>query len=263
MLEILKKNYKLDSNIDNALLEFRHLNENDKLGKALHEMHSHKLKEMPVTDKNGDITGNIKTTSLLLNYHQRLNTTDRDFGEKPNTPLPTHQTEHLEILSLPVKNFIDNDYLLIEEDLNLDDAVSKMIEGKDSHLVVLKNNTPYGLIIGEDIINIIYKSFQGSKGKIEFTGLDELNLQPHDINYIKETASLYASKYERYFHNLFDLKIDVKKERNEGKNKLYTIYSRLTYPGSTVTSNKREWDIIKALRRTLEKIEIQLSKKYT
>lgn len=250
-----------DISVHEIMQEFVSVTEDERLGEILHLMHSKKLKEIPILGSDGKAIGFVASKKILESYHL-MHTLERKHGQVPNTPQETTQTQQPNLLSLPAGNFMERDFQVIDADASMSDAAEMMLKKRMLMLVVVQNRNPIGIVSAEDILIKVLELGQPQVRNIFFKGLDELKADDLVIENVQKIAENQAPKLQNYFDNIFDLTIHLKEHQKEGKQHRYEVKSRITYPGSTIAADATDWDIVTAVRMSLDKLEKILESKY-
>lgn len=258
VMDALKKE-SLDAPASVAMSLIDTVEESVGLGKALHMMHSRKVREMLVSDKDGEVIGVVSSKSVLENYHLH-HTAERQHAEVPDSPDKTTQTEVKDLLDMPVRNFMEESYRTLESGMTLSGAIAAFADAAVPMLVETDDGVPVGILRAEETIKKALENLSGEVWNIHFVGLDNIGWRTADS--IKEYCSKKGDKMYNHFKNEFEITVHIKEKEQTGKQRRYEVHSRLSYPGSTLSSFSDDWDLMTAVRKTMEKIENQLKSKY-
>jgi CBS domain-containing protein/ribosome-associated translation inhibitor RaiA len=260
LIGLLKDDEKLIKDINQVVDDVFTIEEDVTLGEALHVMHSGKYKEIFVKDENDEFTGTLSGMDILKTY-TLYHTTERQHGEIPDTPANTHQTEIIDLKELSIKNFMKRSLPKIRVDAQLSGVAEAFSKNKRSILLVEDSfNDVVGQISVEHFLRHILSLYFEGVENIFFQGLD--NFDDDVVENIHEITRGYAERLQHHFNNIFDMKVHIKQFHKEGSKSRYEVFARLTYPGATISSVSDDWEIITALRKSLEKLENQLIHKY-
>ncbi len=264
LLDALSDEKELDAELKYAVEPKKSLSHDDKLGKAIHMMHSEKIKEILLTDDDGKPAGIVSSSSIIRNYHLQ-HTSERQHGETPDTPEKTHQTEQKQLLSLKLKNFAEKNISRIDKSAKVSEAAKLAAKERRALILAQEGGEPAGVIYAERLLKRIVELISAAAAEealIQFKGMSKLNLDDNIISEIKNISEEQGEKLQRYFKNRYDMEIHVKQREKEGAQSRYTINSRIIYPGATVAAQAEDWDIITALRKSMDKLESQLESMY-
>jgi hypothetical protein len=95
---------------------------------------------------------------------------------------------------------------------------------------------------------------------IEITNVEILTEEERKI--IDKLLKEYQLKIQRLTKTPIKLKIDVKEYDKDGKNKKYSINSQAIFSGKVFVSNAWDWDLTRAIRKAMKKIESEAEHKF-
>lgn len=226
------------------------------IGKALELMHDKKTRYLLVIDKINNPSGLLMARRILKQYRLH-HTQERQYGEKPNTPLPTTQTEKKDLSSLPITNFISRVILVGEE--TEPKQVINLLTSSDA--LVIRLNGMLRMITSKSVLKRTLQSWElKTQNSIEYKGFNVLDKKKAD--YIKDVVEGYAEKMPYYFNNIFQLTLHAKEREKSGKRSRFEVHSRVSYPGDNITAEADDWEPITAVRKAMDKIKEQLKSKY-
>ncbi|MEM2948886.1 MAG: CBS domain-containing protein [Candidatus Bilamarchaeaceae archaeon] len=161
------------------------IEERERVGEAKRRMKEYGTKRLIVT-RNGVPVGVFSTLDLA---GVALKPTKK---EKMPVVLP----ERTSIDDRQVMLFYRPDIVTVDEKSSVDEAAQKMIEKEVSHVVILANKKPVGVISAIDIFRWI-KEETKEEIPIEISGLDD-DTRIH-YNYIKKEVAEVATKFAKSF----------------------------------------------------------------
>lgn len=262
LIELLKDEPELNIENNEVIDELDGVNEDITLGEAIHKIHHDKVKELITKNSEGILTGFISSIELLENYTLQ-HTSERQHGEIPNEPNKTHQTELKNLKNIPIEKFINPTIPKIKNNIFLSEIAESFSKTKNPFLIVEDSmNNVVGVIKVEKFLKHALETFTKKVENIFFQGLNELDIDDELIKNIHEITARYADKLQHYFNNIFDMKIHLKEYQKEGDKSQFQVFSKLTYPGAVISSEAEDWELITAVRKSLEKLESQLKSKY-
>ncbi len=216
-------------------------------------------KKIPIVSDSTHIRGIVDHQSIIQQLYWRDLTGERapDLSAQARQEKP----EQSEIMKMPIENFINEaigNILTFKGDDFLSEVLTKMIESK-SAIAVHENAREYVTLfdIAHEIIGEEQRAFN-----ITYSGLNNITTDEFEKKKVHKIAQEFAEKYVHTIDNNLDLDIHAKEHEQEGSRRRYEVHSRVTYPGSTVAGHGHEWEMIAALRESLEGIEQQLKSKY-
>ncbi|MFW5746700.1 MAG: CBS domain-containing protein [Nanoarchaeota archaeon] len=226
------------------------------LGRVLHLMHAQHPEAIAVTDRNETIIGVIYPRSLLEKYYLQ-STSRRERSQKPNTSVSREfEPEKKSLLNLPAKNFMD-DPVWFDGSHSIKEVAQRLIQARRPAAVSGQGRTV--------TIHSILRSLQSGPdevGTIQFIGLSKTHVAGPDRAQIRQLSTSYGSRFQEIVHNLLDLSVHVKEFQSQGHRHRYEVHARASYPGDTVSTSAESWDVIAAVRETLEDLQLRLMSRY-
>jgi hypothetical protein len=96
--------------------------------------------------------------------------------------------------------------------------------------------------------------------EIQVSGTEMLDeKEKEEINKILNN---YFPKIQRSVKNPATLKVHIKEYKKEGKGKKYSISSEIKFSDKKVTSDSWDWDLAKAIHKSMIKIENEIEHKF-
>lgn len=231
----------------------------DPLVTAIELMHDERVDNVPVYD-SGKVYGIISYKDVLRKY---LNwSPKRDFSVKFNKIASSKGAEANmpKLASLPASSFSTNDNLLTTtKGTDLKAAVEIMVRNNVSDLLVMDKEKLEGLLTIKNMLRLIGSLKIPKNFNIQFIGLNQVDLEPHEKYNIQKISSNEAFKLQRQVHNDFKLILHFKEYEKDGRQHKYSVNLRIEYPGKIVTSTEDDWDVETALRKAFENAKNELS----
>ncbi len=261
LLEKIKEHLSEDHRIDSAIQIPLYVRSDEKLGKLIHLMHSKKLREIPLMDKTGELSGIITVGRIMDSYHLH-HTQERQHAQRPDTPENTIQTEKKDLLELPAENFSEPFDLSVGHDNYLSEAAAMMAENKRTFLFVEEYGIIKGIVTAEGILKRFLDVIRKTEENIRFRGFSKAGVRGVEFETINEIASIHANKLKAHIKNIMDLRIHLKENDSSGKRSRYQVLCHLSAPGRDFSSESAEWDVVTAVRMALSRIEKQVKSRY-
>ncbi|MGC9152139.1 MAG: CBS domain-containing protein [Vulcanisaeta sp.] len=153
-----------------------------------------------------------------------------------------------DILAAPVKAIATTPVITANENDDLYDVVSTMLNRGVSGLPVLSGDSVVGIVSSYDIIKGVIKPFEEVPIEAKLIDVDDSTKA-----LIEKVVSNYVAKIGR-MTNIIDLKINIKKyERgSEEKRSKYSVHVMLKDNATTYTVNEIDWDPVNAVRYAFE-----------
>ncbi len=237
----------------------RGVKKDDQLVAAVQVMHDERVDNVPVYE-SGKVYGVISYKDVwrkYLNwsprrdYSMKFNKQATGKGAEPNMP---------ELADLPVSSFSTNDNVLTTtKGTDLKAAVELMVRSNVSDLLVMEKEKLDGLLTIKNILRLIGSLKIPKNFNIQFIGLNQIDLEPHEKFNIQKISSNEAFKLQRQVHNDFKLILHFKEYEKDGRQHKYSVNLRIEYPGKIVTSTEDDWDVETALRKAFENAKNELS----
>lgn len=98
------------------------------------------------------------------------------------------------------------------------------------------------------------------EGRIQFKGADLLT--DEEMDSLHELSAKYAGRLHQRINNEFLLELRMREYQRGGTKHRYEVQAKFSYPGAAVTSDSSEWDVVAAVRESLEAIDAQLVDRY-
>jgi ribosome-associated translation inhibitor RaiA len=261
LLDKIKEHLREDYRTDGAIHMPLYVRSHEKLGKLIHLMHSRKLREMPLMDDKGELSGIITVGRILDSYHLH-HTQERQHAQRPNNPQMSTQTEKTDLLELPADNFSEPFDLSISQDAYLSEAASLMSQSKRTFLFVEEYGIVKGVVTAEGILKRFLEVMQKTEENIRFRGFSRAGIRGVEFATIGEIASNHADRIKTHINNMMDLRIHLKEHSSTGKRSRYQVLCHLSAPGRDFSSEAHEWDVVTAVRMALSRLEKQVKSSY-
>jgi predicted transcriptional regulator/ribosome-associated translation inhibitor RaiA len=199
---------------------------------------------VPVVEENNSVIGLVTSTSLLKSVIEKQRPMRGETsGESFNTD------------SANVSVVMSPDIPRADYDSSLMDVAMKITEKDSGIIVVEKEGRMVGVITPRDILKTLIRDTQTVS--ISITGAQQEDpfirkVMDSDINSLLKKLSRMA--------DIDNFTLHVDRYRQEGRTK-YSLKAKLVTRKGVFFSADHEWDITKALKGTLEKLEREFMKK--
>jgi CBS domain-containing protein/ribosome-associated translation inhibitor RaiA len=236
------------------------IDEDAPVGKAISIMRKHTIDRLPVTS-GGNVTGFLSYKDLVKNYYLQHQKPDR--GHKPKIETKGFDSERHGPWDVAVKSFMHTGNIITAEPHHSLSDVAALMRDNDV-MSVLVNDGDIRVVTKRDVLEAVTKAVEEIEGYIHYKGWEDLNVSEYTQKRIKKSVENYATKFQDYIDNEYELTVHVKQYDDEGTRAKYSVKSRLTFPGKTVASDKQhDWEFPTAIRKSMDAIETQLEKLYT
>jgi ribosome-associated translation inhibitor RaiA len=214
---------------------------------------------LPTVDENGNPSGIIKSVDLLEQYY--LSPYEREYGQRPKTQTRAFKADPASSLNVPAKNFISKVPLIVDRNEDLYSVVEKMGQTKTLTVMVFSGKG-YKEITSKDILKLIMDTSIPEVQNIRFVGLNKLDIEPSMKDTIKRVCSMHAQKFQFYIKNIFDVVVHIKEYSKTGRKHNFLIHVRLNYPGGTLSSHNRNWNLLTGVQLAFTEVENLIRHKF-
>jgi len=246
---------------DLKLLKPSKVNKNDPLSTATTVMYKQRVDQVPIYDQ-GKIYGILSFRDLLRRY---INwSPKRDVSGKFNQIASSRgaESEMPHLASLPVDDFSTNDNLvMVDFNRSLVEAVDLMGENRISDILVMEDEKFMGMLTVKNVLRKVGSLKIPKNYNIQFIGLKETKLWPHQKYNLKKIVANEAYKIQRMIHNEMNLVIHLKESEKGGRQQFF-VNLRVESPGKMISVTQDDWDLETALRKTLENVKNKLKKQF-
>lgn len=221
--------------------------ESDSLSVAksvIRQLHSYRL---AILDERDRITGLIDSLDLLKTFVSK--------GKAKRGELVGDKTRSGAIKA-GSRSIIQRDYLRTSPDTPLTQIVEKMIKKGADTVVVEENEKLAGMITPREILKLAGKEISGIYVRI--SGMQDEDIFIKSVvdeeirNEIKKLAKFIPIDY---------MVLDVHRQRSGGKRIKYSVRARLITQKGFFFAKDFAWDLTKATRGVLHKLEREVTKK--
>jgi CBS domain-containing protein len=237
--------------------------EDEGIGVVFAHMHNRHVNHFPVVDEKNEVVGFLSLLDLIQTYYLQPQTSDRGmapkaFGSK------AFKAEKPNLVALPVSNFMNNTFVItIAENSTVREAIDAVIENKIHSLVLLKDDEPHRIVTTRDLLEAAIDSQIRPIERIQYKGINELDLTEFDKYWVDKICSYYVDSLELRIPNEFDVIVHVKESSRTGNRHRFTAGVRVSYPGAPVVAVEAEdWDIRTVLHRAFQELETVIEHKF-
>ncbi len=232
----------------------------DSVEKARHKMLDNNVSRLPVLDKNGELTGMLKSTHVLKTMvkRERVESGGRSgarTGEEVNIS-GGHEKESMS--KIPAKNLMERNLLTLEDHIDADKAAEKMIEGSEEEIIFVNGKYPESILAVKDLVDYIAEFAPGKTILVSLTGIDTSEEKAAVHGKIrKQLQGSIGRKIER----AEELRMRVKKMDSDGKKHRYEIDTRLDCNYGLIKIEEEGWDLLDVVDNSLNQLNTVLRKK--
>lgn len=234
--------------------------EEDTLEEARHKMLDENVSRLPVRDKNGNLTGILRSTDLLKSMvpKQSQDSGGTSGGRNAGEVYMAGGGEKESMSDVPSSELMNRMVVTSEEYLKGDEAVKMMQEQESGEIIYMNNKQPEAILTVKDLINFV-KSLKASDTVfVQLVGVDsdEAKTSMHEKIRTQLTGAL-GRKLDR----AEELTVHVKKSDKDGTRQRYELNVKLHSEYGIITVNEEGWELLDILDEALDSLNAQVRKK--
>ncbi len=216
--------------------------EQDKLDEARHAMLDSNISRVPVLDKNGKLSGIVRSTDMLKTMVPRqVQSSGGRAGNREGSEVKiSGGSEKERISDIPVKEMMDGSVNTSDRHLSGKEAVDQMREEGQDEIVILKDGYPNSIVTLKDLIDFIEGFAPGKTVLVNLTGLDvdqEKSLVHRKIR--KQLQGSLGRKLKRPE----ELTVNVKKAEKDGNRHRYELNMKLYSELGQIAIDEEGWEL--------------------
>lgn len=246
MLRMVKDNRIFTDTKATEIMNFPYsISSDDNLTTARSIIRNLNLSRIPVLSQGNRLEGVVDSLDLLKGIITRRRSSK---GELSGTPI---KTDYINIKSLMSRNPPRTG-----PEHSVKRIVNVMIRQKTPSVMVLEGDSVKGIITPRDILKLIGKEVKGVY--VTISGLQQ------DDNFIKSVVDEEITNEVRKLSKFIPVEsliIHVDRYHETGKRAKYSVKSRLITRKGVFFAGDHAWDVTKAVRGVLEKLEREVIKK--
>lgn len=246
---------------DAKLISPTMLSKEDTVADAMKVMHEEAINEVPVMEK-GKLYGVVSYSDLLNKYlamaPQRHISTK--FSKTASTRGTEADTPYLAML--PVSSFSTTEVVSVPKSALLQKAVQLMSERNVSDVVVMDGEDYLGLLTVKNVLRYLASLKTQPTLNIQFMGLKELQLLPHQQENVQKISAIEGEKLQRDLGNECLIAVHFKMYSRQGGKHKYSVHIRLEYPGRIITGEQDDWRLETALHKVFENVKNEVNKRF-
>jgi len=222
-------------------------------------MHQENIDHLPLFE-NGKLSGIITFKDLLRGYMNW--SPKRDSSAKFNAGARSIVEDLPKIGALPINNFSTNDNILeINPGEKLSKAIDLMLKNGVSDLVVKDDDNYLGLLTLNNIFKKVGKLKFVKNFDVNFIGLKDIGLMPHQKYSLKKIIDQEAVKLQRKINDEIFIQLHLKKHDKGGKEK-FSVHLKVEFLGKMIASNQEDWDLETAIKKAFNIAQSTAEKKF-
>lgn len=233
--------------------------EKDSIDEARHLMLDENVSRLPVLDKNGKMTGILRSTDVLKALVPRESQdAGGTAGNREGSEMKMSGGGEKESMSsIPVREIMESQFNGSTEHLQGDKAIEKMIEKNAHELVFLKDRYPQSIITLKDFMKYISGFAPGSTILVSITGLETPEEKAAVHRAVKRQLQ---GSLGRKIKRPEELKIHVKKSEKDGKRHRYELNFKLFSEYGMVNVETEGWELVDSVDEALEQLNSKIRK---
>ena len=226
--------------------------EEDSIEEARHKMLDNNISRLPVLDKNGNLTGIVKSTDLLKimisRERQGSGGTSRDSMKDLKI---SGGSEKASMSDIDVSEVMDRTPLTVEGHIKADKALEKMSDRNAKELIIVDDSYPEGIVTIKDYIQEVANLRQRDMVLVNLTGLEvaEEKAAVHEKIETQLRGSL-----GRKLEQPEEIKLRVKKAEKDGKKHRYEGTMKLFSEYGQTTVQSEAWDLLEMVDDCLSEL---------
>jgi CBS domain-containing protein len=211
----------------------------DSLTVARSLIRSLNLSRLPILGKENRLEGIVDTLDLLRGIVTRRRSSRDELSKKETR-----------IDDISIKSLMNKNPVRTGPDQDLKKVINGMIRQKSPTMMITEGNKVMGIITPRDMLKLIGRDVEGVY--VTVSGLQD------DDNFIKTVVDEEISNEVRKLGKIVkidNLILHVDKHHQTGKRSEYSVKGRLITRKGMFFANDSAWDVTKAVRGVLQKLE--------
>jgi len=238
--------------------------EDDTIEQTRHMMLDKNVSRLPVVDKNGNLTGIIKSTDILKTMIARhAPDAGGTAGERDSGEVNIAGGNEKESLSdVTVDQIMDRLVNIAEESMSAKEAAQKMVDENDGvkhEIVFVDGNYPESIVTLKDMMDHLADLAPGKTVFVNITGLD-----------VDEEVAMVQRKIRKQIQGSLGRKLDrpkeirvvVDKSEKDGKKHRWEIDLRLDSEFGLTSINEEGWELMDVVDESLNKLNEVIRRKH-
>ena len=248
-VEELGKVTTLDLGSSNVLRVF----EEDIVEEARHKMLDENVSRLPVLDKNGKLTGILKSTDLLKLI---IPIQGQDAGGTSGKSLKDTKiaggNEKDSMADIDVNEVMDRQPFTHEGHMDADEALQKMNQKDQDEIIITESEYPEAIFTVKDAIDHIADMKQRNMVLVNLTGLEvaEEKAAVHD-----QISKQLRGSLGRKLNQPEELNLVIKKAEKDGSKHRYEATMKLYSEYGQTTVENEAWDLLEVVDTCLADID--------
>ncbi len=226
--------------------------EDDSIEEARHKMLDNNISRLPVLDKDGNLTGIIKSTDLLqIIVARERQASGGTSGDSLRETQIAGGSEKDSMSDIDVNEIMDRTPLTIEGHVDSDEAIEKMHDRDAKEVVIVEGGYPKTILTIKDYIEEVANLRQRNTVLVNLVGIevDEEKAAVHD----KIATQLRGSLGNKLMRPE-ELNLRVKKAEKDGKKHRYEATMKLFSEYGQTKVQSEAWDLLEVVDECLSNL---------
>jgi CBS domain-containing protein/ribosome-associated translation inhibitor RaiA len=241
--------------------ELENVFEEDSIEKARHMMMDKNISRLPVLDKNGKLSGIIRSTDVLRMMILR------DSPDSGGTSDSRHGVEEINIAGgdekermsqVTADQLMQEDVVTSSNSINCQEVAKKMVKEGEEEVVFVDDQYPESIVTGKDLIQHIAELAPGKTVLVSLTGLDLPEEKAVVHNKIKNQLQ---GSLGRKLEKPEEVKMVFHKAEKDGKKHRWEIDTQLACEYGLIKVDAESWDMMDAVDEALNDLNTVVRKK--
>lgn len=235
--------------------------EEDTMEEARHRMMDHNISRVPVIDKNGNLTGIIRSTELLKTI---VPVEGQNAGGTSGGRSGTREiniaggNEKDKISAIPSRQLMNRNVFSLEDHMNAKEAAEKLREEEETEIVFVDESYPESIVTVKDFINYLAGFAPGRTIMVNLVGLE---LPEEKAAVHKKIRNQIRGSLGRKLDRPEELTVRFKKAEKDGKKHRWEIEMRLQSEYGMINIEEEGWEMLEAVDQALNEMNSIVRKK--
>lgn len=233
--------------------------EDDSLEEARHKILDNNISRVPVTNKQGDLTGIIQSTDMLktLVPSDRQDSGGRAGNREGNEVYIQGGTEKRKMSGVPASEIMDRLVNTSKEHLTVPEALEKMADQETFEIVFVDDKQPQTIVTLKDFIDEVSDHEQENTILVSLVGLD---IPEEKAAVHKKVKNQLQGGLGRKLESPDELRLRIKKADKDGKKHRYEIDFQLVCEYGVISLSAEEWDLLNTVDEGLAELDTIITK---
>lgn len=239
---------KTNKNMEDIIAVPETIKKDKKIGKVRKVLREKNISRIPVVDEEERLVGIIDTVDFLKTINPEESLGREDFSG-----------ENLPEKELSITTIMDPSPTIIRRSASWKEVIKKMEDKDKSYVLITKEDKPVGIVTPKDILEIIISLEEVEGVYVQITGLKKVE-NFFDREKIDKMIKNFIQKIGKIYKEIEYMFVHIKTYQESGKDKRYSIRTRILIPLGLYVSKSSEWNAIASVNEALNKLEKQILK---